>query len=131
MSAKKKGETILKSIVGEPTYSVWVKMLSSLVPDGRTHRLAPLIAGMLQYASVVAYEKFKDSPPEGSIAECLIFASEMEESEEARALLAQGVETLFRDAKVNYRRVSRRGGDYNIVDQVILEFLHWGDMPWE
>jgi hypothetical protein len=116
MSEKAKGETNLKSVVGEPTYSVWIKMLSSLVPDSRTHRLAPLIAGMLQYASVVAYEKFKDSPPEGSIAECLIFASEMEESEEAKAIL---------------RRVSRRGGEYNIVDQVILEFLHWGDMPWE
>lgn len=131
MSSKEKGETTLKAIVGESTYSVWIKMLSSLVPDGRTHRLAPLIAGMLQYASAVAYEKFKNKPPEGSIAECLILASEIEESEEARALLTQGVETLFRDAKVNYRRISRRGGEYNIVDQIILEFLHWDDMPWE
>ncbi len=131
MSAKAKGETGLKSLVGESTYSVWIKMLSSLVPDGRTHRLAPLIAGMLQYASAVAYEKFKDCPPEGSITECFIFAAEMEEHEEAKTLLTEGVETLFRDAKVSYRRVSRRGGEYNIVDQAILEFLHWHDMPWE
>lgn len=131
MSAKKKEETTLQSIVGKSTYSVWIKMLSSLVPDGRTHRLAPLIAGMLQYASAVAREKFKDSPPEGSIAECLIFSSEMEEHEEAKALLTEGVETLFRDAKVSYRRVSRRGGEYDIVDQAIIEFLHWDDMPWE
>lgn len=131
MSAKAKGETTLNAIVGESTYSVWIKMLSSLVPDGRTHRLAPLIAGMLRYASAVAYEKFKDSPPEGSFAECLIFASEMEESAEAKALLTHGVETLFRDARVSDRRVSRRGGEYNIVDQATLEFLHWDDMPWE
>ena len=33
----------LKSIVGKNTYAVWIRMLRELVPDSRTHRLAPLI----------------------------------------------------------------------------------------
>ena len=40
-----------ESVVGSPTYSVWVDMLERLVPGDRTHRLAPLVAGMLQYAA--------------------------------------------------------------------------------
>lgn len=39
----------LDAVVGPDTYSVWVNMLRALVPQGRTHRLAPLVAGMLQY----------------------------------------------------------------------------------
>jgi hypothetical protein len=33
----------LKTIVGQETYGVWVDMLRRLVPEGRTHRLAPMI----------------------------------------------------------------------------------------
>ena len=40
----------LKSLVGAKTYKVWVDMVQSLVPHGRTHRLAPLVAGMLHHA---------------------------------------------------------------------------------
>ncbi len=48
----------LKDVVGQPTYDVWVDMLRRLVPDGRPHRLAPMIAGMLQYAYLVASEEY-------------------------------------------------------------------------
>ena len=51
----------LKQIVGQKIYTVWVEMLRQLVPDGRTHRLAPLVAGMLQYAANIAYEKYGDN----------------------------------------------------------------------
>lgn len=40
----------LEKLVGHEVYSSWIKMLQALVPHGRTHRLAVLVAGMLQYA---------------------------------------------------------------------------------
>lgn len=46
----------LQAVVGAQTYATWVDMLRRLVPDGRTHRLAPLVAGMRQYATLVAIE---------------------------------------------------------------------------
>lgn len=99
---------------------------SPMAEPTASHRWWP---ACLQYASKMAYERFKNTPPEGSIAECLLFASEDEESGRLRAILRQAVETLFRDAKVSYRRVSRRGDEYNILDRVLWEFLHWDDMP--
>lgn len=66
----------LKQIVGQKTYSVWVEMLRQLVPEGRTHRLAPLVAGMLQFASDMAYQKYGNNPDEGSVAEVLFMASD-------------------------------------------------------
>ena len=44
----------LQAVVGQLKYATWVDMLRRLVPDGRTHRLAPLVAGMLQYATLLA-----------------------------------------------------------------------------
>ena len=40
-----------RTVVGKDIYSAWVRMLRELVPDGRTHRLAVVVAGMLQYGS--------------------------------------------------------------------------------
>ncbi|MDH3443799.1 MAG: hypothetical protein OEN50_07750 [Deltaproteobacteria bacterium] len=42
------------TVVGADTYAVWVCMLRELVPDGRTHRLSVILAGMLQYAVIKA-----------------------------------------------------------------------------
>ena len=106
-------------------------MLHHLVPDGRTHRLAPMVAGILEYASIIAYEKSGATPPEGSVARSLLFASEEGDPEEARATLSDVVERLFEDSKVNYRRIAARGGEYSIVDSVLAEFLDWESMPWE
>ena len=52
----RKQKRSLQAVVGTETYDVWTKMLHDLVPDGRTHRLAPIIAGMLHYALNVAFE---------------------------------------------------------------------------
>ncbi|MCI0608598.1 MAG: hypothetical protein L0Z71_06005 [Anaerolineae bacterium] len=51
-----KSKRSLQAVVGEATYAVWVDMLRELVPDGRTHRLSVVVAGMLQYALAVAEE---------------------------------------------------------------------------
>jgi len=123
-------ERSLKPIVGEKTYAVWVEMLKQLVPDGRTHRLSVVVAGMLQYASKIAYEKFGSEPKEGSVAASLLFAGETGE-EESVSELSDIIEQLFDDAKVRHARKSSRGDEYSIIDSAVMEYIHWHDMPWE
>ena len=120
----------LQTIVGQKTYTVWTDMLHSLVPDGRTHRLAPMIAGMLQYASIAAYEKYGDNPKEGSVGHSLLLASEGNAPDEDTDLI-EVVEQLFKDADVGYERVNRRGEAYSIAYSAIHEFVHWHSMLWE
>jgi len=119
----------LKPLVGEQTYAVWIEMLKQLVPQGRTHRLAVVIAGMLQYASQVASKKSGNNPKEGSVEASLLFAGELDE-DESSAALAGIIEQLFQDAKVPHARTSRRGEGYSIIDESVREFIHWHDMPW-
>jgi len=120
----------LKDVVGQKVYDLWLDMLRRLVPDGRTHRLAPMIAGMLQYAADVAAQKFGDEPEEGTAAYCLLGADEIWDLDEAgdlQDLVAQ----LFEDAGVQYERVNSRGAGYSVAESVIYEYIHWYDMPWE
>ncbi len=125
-------EKSLKSIVGDEIYRVWLEMLTILAPHSRTHRLAPLVAGMLQFATHLAYDRSKDSPSEeGSIAHFLILASEEPYEEEHMRDLRKIVESFFREAKVPYEKRNSRGQGYSIAEAVVQEFLHWEDMPWE
>jgi len=126
----KKSQGNLKGIVGDKVYSVWVDMLHRLVPDGRTHRLAPIIASMLQYASEVAYEKYGSDPEEGSAAYSLI-VSEEAGYDEAVDLLLPIVERLLKDSQVKSKRKSARGIEYSIAESAIQEFINWYNMPWE
>lgn len=121
----------LESLVGQDTYMVWVKMLRKLVPDGRTHRLAPLIAGMLQYAAAIAYEQAENASEQNSVAQTLVAASEVGDPESAQEYLADLLQQLFRDAHVPYQRSSSRGDDYSIAESAIAEFINWYNMPWE
>jgi hypothetical protein len=121
----------LKSVVGEATYRVWVDMLKHLVPDGRTHRLAPMVAGMLQYASERGYQRSRAAPREGSVASVLLSAAEHEDEIGHAGRLTAIVEQLFLDAGVKSSRVSRRGERYSLVDAAIEEFVRWDSMPWE
>ncbi len=125
MTTKRKRS--LQDVVGEETYSVWVNMLRTLVPDGRTHRLAPLVAGMLQYALTIAGEEAGDD----SVAQSLRESAEAFEPEEVKRLLHDVVARLFKDAGVSYKRTSASGEDYSIADSVYYEYIHWFDMPWE
>jgi hypothetical protein len=108
----KKSQGNLKAIVGDKVYSVWVDMLHRLAPDGRTHRLAPIIASMLQYASEVAYEKYGSDPEEGSAAYSLIISEEAD-YDEAVDLLLPIVERLLKDSQVKSKRKSARGIEYS------------------
>jgi hypothetical protein len=125
-----KSKRSLQDVVGKETYSVWVDMLRELVPDGRTHRLSVLLAGMLQYALAIAEELDEDELEEDSVAVSLINANEMG-SDEIKDELHDVVKRLFKDAGVTFDRVSKRGEPYSIADEAYNEFVSWFDYPWD
>jgi hypothetical protein len=121
----------LSSVVGAHTYSVWLEMLHSLVPDGRTHRLSVVVAGMLRHAVGLALARYGEDAPELSAAASLIQAEEEADPERVTELIGDLVERLFRDAKITGKRVTARGDEYSILDGAIQEFASWFAMPWE
>ena len=121
---------MMKEVVGAKIYNVWLDMLKSLVPDGRTHRLSVLVAGMLQYAQEVAYKKAESNSKARKLAES--FESAFESSdEEYLDKIIEIVENLFEDAGVRYKRKNRKGESYSIAEEAAYEFLNWENMPWE
>jgi len=119
------------SVVGKDTYAACVRMLRELVPDGRTHRLAVMLAGMLQYAAVMAAANGDEEEDERSLATSLIEATEASDPSEVKDLIHEGVVQLFKDAKVRFERTSARGTKYSLAEEAYEEFIHWFDMPWE
>ena len=120
----------LQDVVGKETYDVWVDMLRELVPDGRTHRLSVVIAGMLQYATAIAEKLDEDELEEDSVASSLINANEMDPDQLKREL-HDVVKKVFRDADVTFDRVSKRGDPYSIADEAYNEYFSWYDYPWD
>ena len=123
----------LQEVVGKKTYSVWVEMLRELVPDGRTHRLSVVVAGMLHHALEIAIKEKRGGYTEekNSVAMSLIDAWEAGYSEYIKELIHDLVDRLFRDAHVSYERVSKRGDHYSIADETYNEFVSWHDYPWD
>jgi hypothetical protein len=121
----------LQDVVGPEVYRTWVAMLRALTPEGRTHRLAPLVAAMLQYAFVVAQEGGDEDTDENSVSQSLIDSAEADEPEEVGAALHDVVARLFKDAGVVFNRTSARGEPYSIADEAYAEYIHWFDMPWD
>jgi len=129
-SENMKGIFMMKEVVGAKIYNVWLDMLKSLVPDGRTHRLSVLVAGMLQYAQEVAYKKAESNSKARKLAES--FESAFESSdEEYLDKIIEIVENLFEDAGLRYKRKNRKGESYSIAEEAAYEFLNWENMPWE
>lgn len=127
----KRAQDSLKELVGGKVYSVWVDMLRRLVPEGRTHRLAPTIASMLQYTLEVADEKYGSDPQEGSLAYSLHILSEGVDYDEAKDLFLPIVERLLEDSGVKAKRKSARGAEYSIAEAAMQEFINWHSMSWE
>jgi len=118
-----------EELVGSNVYDTWLKMLKDLVPWGRTHRLAVVVAGMLQYAaSCRNRSKAKDN----SIVQLLDESDEigMDYDEQQRLILPL-IEQLFKDAGVKWKRTNSRGEGYSIAENSMGEFLQWDLMPWE
>jgi hypothetical protein len=121
-----------RNIVGEDTYAVWVRMLRELVPDGRTHRLSVMLAGMLHYAAAIAAAANQDEEEnEHSLAASLMEATEVSDPSEVEDLIHDAVVQLFKDAKLRFERTNARGVKYSLAEDAYEEFIHWHDMPWE
>lgn len=125
-----KSKRSLKDVAGKPTYDVWVDMLHELVPDGRTHRLSVVVAGMLHYATVIAARFDEDELEEGSVALSLVNANEGD-PDQVEEELHDVVKRLFADAGVRFDRVSKRGDPYSVADEAYDEYLSWYDYPWD
>jgi hypothetical protein len=106
-------------------------MLRELVPEGRTHRLAVMVAGMLQYAVAIAGAKSAKEKREESLAFSLLEASDATDPSEVEELIDDAVVQLFKDAKVRFERTNARGDKYSLAEDSYEEFIHWFDMPWE
>lgn len=63
----RKQDASLESVVEANTYGVWVDILKHLVRGGRTHRLAPIVAGMFQYAAERASQRSRAAPRDRSV----------------------------------------------------------------
>jgi hypothetical protein len=126
-----KSKRSLQDVVGKETYSVWVDMLRELVPDGRTHRLSVVVAGMLQYALDKAMKIKRRNEEEHSVAMFLIDSADTADIDHIKALIHDVVGRLFKDAGVSYERVSKRGEHYSVVDEIYDEFSSWFDYPWD
>lgn len=131
MKRPNKTEQNLADIVGTETYAVWVDMLNKLVPQGRSHRLAPLVAGMLHYALAIAEKRDDKESDTASAVQSILYAAEASGPSEVENYLKDLVKHLFMDAKVKYTRTNARGNNYNILDSVCEEFFDWYNMPWE
>ncbi len=114
----------LEPLVGSEAYGVWIKMLKSMVPHGRTHRLAVVVAGMIQYAANTSYEKDPDLYEQ--IFDCTDYDDEL-----GNQKLIPYVEKLFADAKVKANRKNSRGESYSIAESALVEHQRWDYMPWE
>lgn len=121
----------LQDVVGQETYTVWVNMLRELVPEGRTHRLSVVVAGMLQYAFELAQKIKNKNEDEHSAAMSIVDATETADPDEIKGLIHDLVDRLFMDAGVEYERVSKRGERYSIAYEAYNEFARWFDYPWD
>ena len=127
----RKPKRSLQDVVGPETYTVWVNMLQELVPEGRTHRLSVVVAGMLQYAFELAQKIKNKNEDEHSAAMSIMDATETADPDEIKGLIHDLVDRLFMDAGVEYERVSKRGERYSIAYEAYNEFARWFDYPWD
>lgn len=122
------GQESLAEIVGEATYKVWVDMLAKLGSGGRTHRIAPLVAGMLTYAELCTSDL---SAEESNLVEAFAACEEAYDAESIPRPVMEATVRLFNDADVATERNNSRGTQYSVLDAALEEFIQWTDMPWE
>ncbi len=118
-------------LVGHETYSVWLAMLQTLVPNGRTHRLAVVLAGMYHYATEKAERLPKRERGEGTLAASLVAADSTAAPDEVKAHIRDAVAGLFKDAGVAHERVSVGGEKYSVADASYAEYADWYNYAWD
>ena len=123
-------DEMIKDVVGSKNYNVWMEMLRRLVPYGRTHRLSVVVASMLQVAYEIAQEKEESNAKARKLFSIFESANEHDDENGIKPLL-KITEQVFKDAKVGFKRVNRKGRGYSIAEEAVHEFLNWDAMPWE
>ncbi len=120
----------LADVVGAEINATWVAMLRSLVPQGRTHRLAVMVAAMLQHAVAVAISRSRRAAG-AEASKAFPRAIDDLDMMSVQGEILEHLARLFRDAGVSPDRVNARGDAYSIIDSAIAEFVAWENMPWE
>jgi hypothetical protein len=123
-------DEMIRDVVGSKNYNVWLEMLRRLVPYGRTHRLSVVVASMLQIAYEIAQEKEESNSKARKLFSIFESAYEHDDENGIKPLL-KITEQVFKDAKVGFKRVNRKGSGYSIAEEAVYEFLNWDAMPWE
>ena len=121
---------MIEEVVGKKVYGTWIDMLQKLVPEGRTHRLAVVIAGMLRYTEIVSYDKQDKSSKARKLAELFELSYEQSMEDDIEEILSL-TEYFLEDANVSYKRFNAKGDEYSIAKSAVYEFLSWENMPWE
>jgi hypothetical protein len=121
---------MIKDVVGSKNYSVWLEMLKRLVPYGRAHRLSTVVASMLQVAYEMAQEKEESNAKARQLYSIFESAFEHDEEDGMKPLL-RITEQVFKDARVGFKRINRKGQGYSIIEEAVYQFLNWDAMPWE
>jgi len=107
-----------------------MEMLKRLVPYGRTHRLSIVVASMLQVAYEIAQEKEESNVKARQLSSIFESAGEQDDENGIKPLL-KITEQVFKDARVGFKRVNRKGQGYSIAEEAVYQFLNWDAMPWE
>ena len=123
-------DEMIKDVVGSKNYNVWMEMLRRLVPYGRTHRLSVVVASMLQVAYEIAQEKEESNAKARKLFSIFESANEHDDENGIKPLL-KITEQVFKDAKVGFKRVNRKGSGYSMAEEAVYEFLNWDAMTWE
>jgi len=116
-----------KQLIGKKDYEVFLKLLREIGPDSRTHRISVLIAGMLRYAlhQITDYEV-------GSLEEALIVIDEDPYSNKnEEEVILELVDEICEEVGMRNHRISSRGVEYSIGENVLEEYRKWHFMPWE
>jgi len=121
---------MIKDVVGSKNYNVWMEMLRRLVPYGRTHRLSVVVASMLQVAYEIAQEKEESNAKARKLFSIFESANEHDDENGIKPLL-KITEQVFKDAKVGFKRVNRKGSGYSMAEEAVYECLNWDAMTWE
>ena len=86
---------------------------------------------MLLYAVDKSMQIKHRNEEKHSVAMSLIDANEVGYPEHIKELIHDVVDRLFKDAGVEYERVSKRGERYSIADEIYNEFSSWYDYLWD
>ena len=121
---------MIKEILNQSEYEFLLELLKTLVPEGRTHRLAVFVAGCYHYIHHIADQKQKGNPTAERFTE-LADSLINDYNEDAHIELEKSLKSLFGDANVKFIRTNSRGDSYSIIDNTMEEFISWFNMPWE